>query len=446
MAILKKFIGANQVDGSKLLLDNEQAIRAKDAAGNEQSLMKLDENGVLQMLKMPQVASDPVADNDLVRKSYLDGAIEDGVSDLLGQPSGIATLDENGKLSSGQIPALAITDVHVVADLAARAELTVEEGDVAKVTNAGAGLPKTYIYDGSSWIEIESGSDVDTVNGMTGTVVLGTDDIAEGEDNLYFTEQRAKDAAVANSITEDVTDVAPSQDAVFQALALKFDASSFGSSFSSELATKTTDDLAEGEDALYFTEQRAKDAAVADAIVDGVTDVAPSQNAVFDALALKFDASSFGSSFSSELATKTTDDLAEGEDALYFTEQRAKDAAVSNAIEDGVIDVAPSQAAAKAYIDGRKAERMDVSSVWLDSGHIAAQAVTINKVMTCSPIIQCGRVLLEAGADFIMTPNPQAGTSTISFVEGGPIATGGAEALEAGDTLTIYSMYLDVVV
>ncbi|MFN8370254.1 MAG: hypothetical protein U0T83_06480 [Bacteriovoracaceae bacterium] len=41
---------------------------------------------------------------------------------------------------------------------------------------------------------------------------------------------------------------------------------------------------------LYFTDARAKAAAVADAISNGVTDVGASQNAVFDALALKLDA------------------------------------------------------------------------------------------------------------------------------------------------------------
>lgn len=35
---------------------------------------------------------------------------------------------------------------------------------------------------------------VSTVNGMSGTVVLTTDDIAEGDDNLYFTNQRVSDA------------------------------------------------------------------------------------------------------------------------------------------------------------------------------------------------------------------------------------------------------------
>lgn len=88
-----------------------------------------------------------------------------------GSANGVATLDANSKIPSSQLPAIAITDVHVVADIPARDALTVEEGDVAKVTDSGNGLPKTYIYDGSIWIEIESGSDVDSVFGRTGAVV-----------------------------------------------------------------------------------------------------------------------------------------------------------------------------------------------------------------------------------------------------------------------------------
>ena len=52
------------------------------------------------------------------------------------------------------------------------------------------------------------------------------------------------------------------------------------------LGTKSTTNLAEGTN-LYFTDTRARTAAVINAIVDGVIDIAPSQNAVFDALALK---------------------------------------------------------------------------------------------------------------------------------------------------------------
>lgn len=50
---------------------------------------------------------------------------------------------------------------------------------------------------------------------------LTTDDVAEGVTNLYFTNARAKAAAVANQIGAGVTDVAPSQAAVATALAGK---------------------------------------------------------------------------------------------------------------------------------------------------------------------------------------------------------------------------------
>lgn len=137
---------------------------------------------------------------------------------LKGAANGLAELGSDGKIPTAQLPALAITDVHVVANIAARDALVVEEGDVAKVTNAGSGLPKTYIYDGSSWVEIESGSDVDSVNGQTGNVVLDTDDVSEGATNLYFTNARAKSAAVADQLSDGITDVAPSQNAVYDAI------------------------------------------------------------------------------------------------------------------------------------------------------------------------------------------------------------------------------------
>ena len=59
----------------------------------------------------------------------------------------------------------------------------------------------------------------------TGTNQVSTADLPE-QTNLYFTESRAKSAAVADEINNGTTDVAPSQNAVFDALALKLNASS----------------------------------------------------------------------------------------------------------------------------------------------------------------------------------------------------------------------------
>lgn len=132
--------------------------------------------------------------------------------DSKAQVNGLATLDATGKIPTSQVPSIAITDVYVVADITARDALTVETGDVAKVTDAGSGQPETYIYDGSIWIILEDSSDVLSVNSQTGVVVLDTDDVSEGSANLYYTEGRvsANVDVAANTSARHVqnTDVA----------------------------------------------------------------------------------------------------------------------------------------------------------------------------------------------------------------------------------------------
>lgn len=262
---------------------------------------------------------------------------------------------------------ITITDTYVVNSEAEMLALTVERGDVAVRTD----LSKTFILKGNDptlladWQELLTPPDlIQSVNGQVGTVVLDTDDVSEGTTNQYFTETRARDAAVSDSITDGITNVAPSQNAVYDALALKYDASNpdgfvdaagaaaaapvqsvntqtgdvvldtddvaegtvnlyyTTTRFDNDFGTKTTDNLDEGTTNLYFTDTRAKTAAVSDSITDGVTDVAPSQNAVYDALALKYDASN---------------------PSNFVDAAGAKAAAVSDSITDGVTDVAPSQ-------------------------------------------------------------------------------------------------------
>ena len=72
----------------------------------------------------------------------------DTINGKVGSANGIASLDATGKVPSSQIPALAIIDVNVVADIAARDALTVQEGDVALVSSTKV----SDIYDGSSRI------------------------------------------------------------------------------------------------------------------------------------------------------------------------------------------------------------------------------------------------------------------------------------------------------
>lgn len=109
--------------------------------------------------------------------------------------NGLATLDNNLKIPTSQLPALAITDTFVVASQASMLALTAQTGDVAIRTD----LSKSFILTAndptvlSNWQELLNPSNyITTVNGKTGsTVTLTTSDIAQGT-NLYYTQATTK--------------------------------------------------------------------------------------------------------------------------------------------------------------------------------------------------------------------------------------------------------------
>lgn len=112
-----------------------------------------------------------------------------------GAANGVATLDATAKIPSAQLPSIAITDVYVVANIAARDALTVQTGDVAKVNDRGDGFPETYIYDGTSWIDIQESSDVISVNSQTGVVTI----------NLWSTFNADSGTTSANTTADALT-------------------------------------------------------------------------------------------------------------------------------------------------------------------------------------------------------------------------------------------------
>jgi hypothetical protein len=65
-----------------------------------------------------------------------------------GSANGVASLDAGGKIPAVQIPAIALPEVHVVADEAARSALSPQEGDEAIQIDDGY----HYIYDGTEWL------------------------------------------------------------------------------------------------------------------------------------------------------------------------------------------------------------------------------------------------------------------------------------------------------
>lgn len=115
-----------------------------------------------------------------------------------GQVNGYASLNGDGKVPASQLPSSvfeykgkwdASTNTPTLADG------TGDAGDAYRVAtggtvNLGSGditftVGDLALYDGAEWQRVDGADAVDSVNGQTGIVVLDTDNIDEGSNNLY---------------------------------------------------------------------------------------------------------------------------------------------------------------------------------------------------------------------------------------------------------------------
>jgi hypothetical protein len=142
------------------------------------------------------------------------------------------------------------------------------------------------------------------ISGVSNTIAgLDTDDVAEGANNLYFTNARA-DARVLSLLTNSTqTNISITE--IGGALVV---------SAENGVADSDTDDLVEGANNLYFTNTRAQAAMVTPLTTGTQTNI----SVTYDALTGTY-------SFAAEngVADSDTDDLTEGTNNLYFTNARA---------------------------------------------------------------------------------------------------------------------------
>lgn len=179
----------------------------------------------------------------------------------------------------------------------------------------------------------------DSVSGAVGSI--DTDDVPEAPTdpvNLYFTDARAKTSA-ADLLTN----------ATLSNIIITGDGSGLIITAENGVADSDTDDLAEGFNNLYFTDERAQDA-VAAAIAAGT----------HENIVITYDDNANSISFVAEngVADSTTNDLVEGTDNsvnggnnLYFTDARAVsalEAVVPNFTEIDINEVATQVASASS--------------------------------------------------------------------------------------------------
>lgn len=110
-----------------------------------------------------------------------------------------------GKVPTSQLPAIALTEVFVVASEVAQLALIAQEGDVAVRTD----LSKTYIHNGGTagtmadWTELATPTDaVTSVNGQTGAVTLDKGDVGLG--NVDNTSDANKPVSTAQATADNL--------------------------------------------------------------------------------------------------------------------------------------------------------------------------------------------------------------------------------------------------
>ena len=108
----------------------------------------------------------------------------------------VVMVEDDGKIDPSLMPSITITDVFVAASEAEMLALNADQGDFVIRTDTS----ETYILakdpnELGNWVLIKNPlNGIQQINGKVGpNVTLTTDDIAEGEDNLYYTDDRVLD-------------------------------------------------------------------------------------------------------------------------------------------------------------------------------------------------------------------------------------------------------------
>lgn len=74
--VIRKFIKDNAVNGTKILLDNNQTLRARNAANSaDVDILKVNASDRIEFLSVPQSSTAPSVAADLVNKAYIDNLI-----------------------------------------------------------------------------------------------------------------------------------------------------------------------------------------------------------------------------------------------------------------------------------------------------------------------------------------------------------------------------------
>lgn len=185
----------------------------------------------------------------------------------------VPILDGSGKLDTSILPAIAVTDVFVVASQSAMLALTAEKGDIAIRSD----LNKSFALSTNSpstladWKELLTSTDaVLSVNGKTGSVTLTPDDLDDASTTNKFASA-ANVASVTHAATSKTTPVDADELPLIDSAASNVLKKLTWANLKAALKASASAFWAGTSDALFLTPKNVKDAAAWFAITSGTT-------------------------------------------------------------------------------------------------------------------------------------------------------------------------------
>lgn len=463
------------IKGKFIRLEHGESIKILNATGS-QTLDLINVDGVTGKVKVlgaevglaadisqvataAQAAIQAEANSRVDADNAFEARIGAAATQEAGEPvvPGIASLGLDGKIPSTQLPALALTDVRVVTNIAQRDALVVEEGfeegDVAVVTAAveipeGSGqfFPRTYIRGDSSWIEISSGSDVTSVNGETGAVVLTAGDI-DLETNTELVATTVQGAL--EELAAEADDIQTELDATQLGAGLETDGTYEAPSGSTYLASASSlkdadskldvaikdvqDELDDtqvgaglGGDGSYSAHASSNYIKSSDFTTATLTESLHNADKLLDAAV-----NSVSDALSAHLANPAD---AHDASAISFEPAREESEGVPVIPLAGALTATTVQAAIEELASVvHKKEKFVLVQADIDNGYVDL----MHKAMEKSTVASVGRLMIQEGDDYTLTV--ESGVTRLTFT--GDLIEPGQERLAANDVIYVKYMY-----
>ena len=338
-----------------------------------------------------------------------------------------------------------------------------EANTASNVTStSGVGLFKGKVSADLMFYSLSPGAGV--------TISLVGDDVVIASTVTQYTDAMAKAAAVTDSITDSITNVAPSQNAVFDALATKQASVTTATDLSLNSITTNAVNAITVNPGVSTGEIKLKELSVngtnyvglkaPGSITSDLTFTVPGSTGT-NGQFLKTDGSgilSWSDQASAPVTsvnlltgavTLATTNISEGTN-LYYTDARAKTAAVGDAITDAVTDKAPSQNAVFDALALKSAASHNHDTTYEPKG-LSTDVVTTTKILdgavTAAKIAACSdtQILKMSGVNWVCASDANSGGTVTSVgsgtgLTGGPISgTGTLSLATSGVTAGTYT-------